>query len=156
MNKRFITLMMCLFVLLSVGFTRTWAMEEPDAETPSAEEVTEVTEGPIEGEEVSDPELEQPAPEQPSTLYQQLMACSTSDEAMSILEVASEEEIAAMSEEEIANAEAYINALLDQEEAEKEAAKAAEKEKDKPVESEIIYPIVNFDNVAPFVAPVEG
>ena len=51
-----------------------------------------------------------------------------------------------MTEEEIDEIEAYIESL----EPEPLPAVVLEKSEDEPVESEIIYPTVNFSNVAPF------
>ena len=72
-----------------------------------------------------------------------------------LAEATPEEELLALTEEENAKIEAKIEAL--------EPAPlppvgegTADVPADEPVISEIIYPTVNFDNVAPFGAPVEG
>lgn len=93
------------------------------------------------------------------SLFDRLMACNTFDEMLAIADTASEEEILALTDEENAQIEAKAAAL------EPEAMPPAEEqdlpeettdEQDAPVPSEIVYPTVNFDQVAPFGAPVEG
>lgn len=93
------------------------------------------------------------------SLFDRLMACDTFDEMLAIADTASEEEILALTDEENAQIEAKAAAL------EPEALPPAEEqdlpeettdEQDAPVPSEIVYPTVNFDQVAPFGAPVEG
>lgn len=89
------------------------------------------------------------------SLFERLMACETLWDLYTLAEATPEEELLALTEEENAKIEAKIEAL--------EPAPlppvgegTADVPADEPVISEIIYPTVNFDNVAPFGAPVEG
>lgn len=89
------------------------------------------------------------------SLFERLMACETLWNLYTLAEATPEEELLALTEEENAKIEAKIEAL--------EPAPlppvgegTADVPADEPVISEIIYPTVNFDNVAPFGAPVEG
>lgn len=89
------------------------------------------------------------------SLFERLMACETLWDLYTLAEATPEEELLALTEEENAKIEAKIEAL--------EPAPlppvgegTADVPEDEPVISEIIYPTVNFDNVAPFGAPVEG
>lgn len=89
------------------------------------------------------------------SLFERLMACETLWDLYTLAEATPEEELLALTEEENAKIETKIEAL--------EPAPlppvgegTADVPADEPVISEIIYPTVNFDNVAPFGAPVEG
>lgn len=89
------------------------------------------------------------------SLFERLMACESLWDLYTLAEATPEEELLALTEEENAKIEAKIEAL--------EPAPlppvgegTADVPADEPVISEIIYPTVNFDNVAPFGAPVEG
>ena len=83
-------------------------------------------------------------------LFGRLMSCETLDELFALLESASEEELAALTEAEVAAVEARIEAL------EGEPLPDVILESDAPVESEIFWPTVNYSNVAPFGDPVVG
>ena len=83
-------------------------------------------------------------------LYGRLMSCETLDELFALIESASEEELAALTEAEVAAVEARIEAL------EGEPLPDVILESDAPVESEIFWPTVNYSNVAPFGDPVVG
>ena len=90
-------------------------------------------------------------------LFERLMACETLEELYALAQATPKEELDALTEEQNAQIKAKITAL---EPAplppigENEAAVAAVEAE--TADSEIIYPIVDFDNVAPFGAPVEG
>lgn len=88
-------------------------------------------------------------------LFERLMACETLWDLYTLAEATPEEEMLALTDDENAQIRAKIEAL--------EPAplppvgeSTADVPADEPVISEIIYPTVNFDNVAPFGAPVEG
>lgn len=89
------------------------------------------------------------------SLFERLMACETLWDLYTLAEATPEEEMLALTDDENAQIRAKIEAL--------EPAplppvgeSTADVPADEPVISEIIYPTVNFDNVAPFGAPVEG
>lgn len=86
------------------------------------------------------------------SLFERLMACETLDELFAIVDETPEAELMALTEEENAQIEAKIAAL----EPEPLPPVVLEELENETVISEIIYPAVNFDNVAPFGAPVEG
>ena len=86
------------------------------------------------------------------SLFERLMACKTLDELFAIVDATPEEELMALTDEENAKIEAKIAAL----EPEPLPPVVLEECENESVISEIIYPAVNFDNVAPFGAPVEG
>lgn len=88
----------------------------------------------------------------PCHLFDKLMACKTLEELFALIHETSEEELAALSEEQVAAIEVKIAAL----EPEPLPAVVIEESTDEPVISEIVYPTVNFDDVAPFGAPVVG
>jgi hypothetical protein len=87
-----------------------------------------------------------------SSLYERLMACGTLEELFILIEATPEAELMQLSESEVAAVEAKITAL----EPEPLPPLVIEESTDVPVESEIVYPAVNFDNVAPFGDPVVG
>lgn len=86
------------------------------------------------------------------SLFERLMACKTLEELFTIVDETPQEVLLALTEEENAQIEAKIAQL----EPEPLPPVVIEETMDVPVVSEIIYPTVNFDNVAPFGAPVEG
>lgn len=86
------------------------------------------------------------------SLFERLMACETLEELFAIVDETPEAELMALTEEENAEIEAKIAAL----EPEPLPPVVLEECENETVISEIIYPAVNFDNVAPFGAPVEG
>lgn len=86
------------------------------------------------------------------TLFERLMACTSLEELFKIIDDTSEEELLSLTDEENVKIEAKITEL----EPEPLPPVVIDNSKDEPVVSEIIYPTVNFDNVAPIGAPVEG
>lgn len=86
------------------------------------------------------------------SLFDRLMACETYEELMEMIESLTEEEIGELTEEQVAQIDEKALAL--------EPAPLPEvisdEPDDEPADSEIIYPTVNFDHVAPFGAPVVG
>ena len=80
------------------------------------------------------------------------MACKTLDELFTLADKTPEEQLLALTDEQNAQIEAKIAAL----EPEPLPPVVIGETKDEPVTSEIIYPTVNFDKVAPFGAPVGG
>lgn len=86
------------------------------------------------------------------SLFDRLMACDTLDELYAIAEDTPEDELRALTKEENAQIEKKIADL----EPDPLPPVVLEESTDEPVPSEIIYPTVNFDKVAPFGDPVEG
>lgn len=88
----------------------------------------------------------------PCHLYQRLMACETFEELMMLIEATPEEALLALTEDEVMQIEAKIAEL------EPEPLPPVELEEcvNETYISEIIYPAVNVDDVAPFGDPVVG
>jgi len=79
------------------------------------------------------------------------MACQTLEEFFALVDETPEEAFLTLTEEENAQIDAKIDALMP------EPAPAIEQEiSEPPVPSEIICPTVNFDKVAPFGEPVQS
>ncbi len=120
---------------------------EQAQETP-VEETGQEQEMPVEDIEHDDevPEKDEPA------LYARIMACTTLEEISIVLEEATDEEFASLTDEENMEIGAYIESF--------EQAPlppiVITKFDDEPVASEIIYPTVSFTKVAPFGTPVTG
>ena len=91
-------------------------------------------------------------PEAGSSLFERLMACTTLEELFALIDETPEEQLMQLSESQVAEVEAKIAAL----EPEPLPAVEIEESSDEPVPSEIIYPTVNFDDVAPLGDPVVG
>lgn len=87
----------------------------------------------------------------PCHLFDRIMACMTIEEAEAIIEAASEEALALLTEEQIALIEAHLTALMPE-----PLPPITIEESEPPVESEIYSPTVNFTYVAPFGEPVTG
>ena len=122
--------------------------------TPAPEATPEATPTPTVEPTPAPTEEPTPAPEpktEPS-LFERLMACTTLEELFTLADETPEEELLALTDEENAKIEAKIAAL----EPEPLPAVVIEESSDEPVPSEIIYPTVNFDEVAPFGDPVVG
>lgn len=100
------------------------------------------------------PPVTETQPQDPAVtaLFDQLMACTTLDELFTLADKTPEEQLLALTDEQNAQIEAKIAAL----EPEPLPPVVIGETKDEPVTSEIIYPTVNFDKVAPFGAPVGG
>lgn len=98
------------------------------------------------------PTVTEPQDPAVSALFDQLMACKTLDELFTLVDKIPEAQLLALTDEQNAQIEAKIAAL----EPDPLPPVVIGETKDVPVTSEIIYPTVNFDKVAPFGAPVGG
>ena len=85
-------------------------------------------------------------------LFDKIMKCETLDEIWALFDAASEEAINALTDEQNAQIDAKIEAL----EPAPVPAVVIEQTKETTVPSEIVYPTVNYTNVAPFGAPATG
>ena len=85
-------------------------------------------------------------------LYARLMACTTLEEFYAQVDAATEEELSALTENQVRQVEAKIAEL----EPEPLPPVVLEESEDEPVTSEIVYPTKNFALVAPFGSPVVG
>lgn len=151
-KRKLLCLLLSLILLCSLAIPGTLAVSADAANDDAAPvEVNIVYPQP------STPDAQTTEPEEDCTplgpsLYERIMACTTLEEIDAILDAATEQELAALTEEE--NRE--INALIESLEPEPAPAVIPEENDDAPVVSEIIYPTVNFDQVAPLGDPVVG
>lgn len=100
------------------------------------------------------------------SLFDRLMACETYEELVEMVDAMTEEELLALTEEQIVQVEEKLLALEPEPLPEiildengnviGEAFADDEPGDEEPFVSEILYPTVNFDHVAPFGEPVVG
>ena len=112
---------------------------------PAAEKAAEAT-----AEPTVEP-TDEPAAPVVSDLYERIMACETLEEIDAIIAETPEEELRAMTEEQVAQIEAKMTELFPE-----PLPAIVIEESEPPVESEIYVPTVNYTKVAPFGAPVKG
>lgn len=100
------------------------------------------------------PEDEQPVVTKPvdsTALFERLMAAETMEAFEAIIEETPEEQLKALTEEQVAQVEAHAESL------EPEPLPPIDvTPSEPPVQSEVYRPTVNYTNVAPFGAPVTG
>lgn len=87
----------------------------------------------------------------PCHLFDRLMACQTLEEIEAIIKATPEDVLKSLSEEQVAQVEAYMDKLIPA-----PLPAIVIEESEPPVESEIYRPTVNYTNVAPFGEPVTG
>lgn len=152
---KIIGLLLSLVLMLGVALTGTLATStdttgsgsEFSISTGTMEKTEQDSATPLEDAENNDIAFTED-----ESLYARLMACETLDELFAIVDAASEDELMALTDEENAEIEAKITDL----ESAPLPPVILEDCENESVISEIIYPAVNFDHVAPFGAPVEG
>ena len=84
-------------------------------------------------------------------LMKKIMACKTLEEIEAIIKATPEDVLKSLSEEQVAQVEAYMDKLMPA-----PLPAIVIEESEPPVESEIYRPTVNYTNVAPFGDPVTG
>lgn len=84
-------------------------------------------------------------------LMKKIMACKTLEEIEAIIKATPENVLKSLSEEQVAQVEAYMDKLMPA-----PLPAMVIEESEPPVESEIYRPTVNYTNVAPFGDPVTG
>ena len=87
----------------------------------------------------------------PCHLFDKIMACTTLEEIDAIIKATPEDVLKSLSEEQVAQVEAYMDKLMPA-----PLPAIVIEESEPPVESEIYRPTVNYTNVAPFGEPVTG
>ena len=87
----------------------------------------------------------------PCHLFDRLMACQRLEEIEAIIKATPEDVLKSLSEEQVAQVEAYLDKLMPA-----PLPAIVIEESEPPVESEIYRPTVNYTNVAPFGEPVTG
>lgn len=115
------------------------APEKPDEETPAVH---------IEGcsDDCTDADCKCPC-----HLMKKIMECKTLEEIEAIIKATPEDVLKSLSEEQVAQVEAYMDSLMPA-----PLPAIVIEESEPPVESEIYRPTVNYTNVAPFGEPVTG
>lgn len=167
MKKRFLALFLCcvmVFTLLPAALTMAFATGEADGEeTAPAQETTDVVPG-----DTGDLDDEQPTGEQDkqdeqpvvtklvdstalTALFERLMAAETMEAFEAIIEETPEEQLKALTEEQVAQVEAHADSLMPEPLPPIDVTPS-----EPPVQSEVYRPTVNYTNVAPFGAPVTG
>ena len=84
-------------------------------------------------------------------LMKKIMECKTLEEIEAIIKATPEDVLKSLSEEQVAQVEAYMDKLMPA-----PLPAIVIEESEPPVESEIYRPTVNYTNVAPFGDPVTG
>lgn len=120
--------------------------EDNTVETNTADETT-TDETVIDDDAVVEEQVVEEVESPESDLYTRLMNTTTVEEFDAVANTATEEEISLLSDEQNNNISDHVNLLDDHE----EVVANEEVIDDSPVISEIIYPTVNFTNVAPLV-----
>ena len=87
----------------------------------------------------------------PCHLMKKIMECKTLEEIEAIIKATPEDVLKSLSEEQVAQVEAYMDKLMPA-----PLPAMVIEESEPPVESEIYRPTVNYTNVAPFGDPVTG
>ena len=87
----------------------------------------------------------------PCHLMKKIMECKTLEEIEAIIKATPEDVLKSLSEEQVAQVEAYMDKLMPA-----PLPAIVIEESEPPVESEIYRPTVNYTNVAPFGEPVTG
>lgn len=87
----------------------------------------------------------------PCHLFNKIMACTTLEEIEAMIEATPEDVLRSLSEEQIAQVEAHMEALMPT-----PLPAIVIEESEPPVESEICRATVNYTDVAPFGEPVTG
>lgn len=173
MKRKILALLLSLAMLLSVGgmvegtlavgisvdSTRSSVTlgEVDPVPTPAPEATPETTPDATPAPDTTPAEA--PTPEvSPETtpvvekdLYDRLMACQTLEEIEAIIKGTPEDVLKSLSEEQVAQVEAYMDKLMPA-----PLPAIVIEESEPPVESEIYRPTVNYTNVAPFGDPVTG
>ena len=86
-----------------------------------------------------------------TALFERLMAAETMEEFEAIIEETPEEQLKALTEEQVAQVEAHADSLMPEPLPPIDVTPS-----EPPVQSEVYRPTVNYTNVAPFGAPVTG
>lgn len=135
------------------GSVAVYADQTEETLAPANEETVALTIEETAGatEEVVEP-TEETAVETTGKLMEQILACTDIEELWTILDELSEAECADLTGDEVAQ----INSKLESLEPAPVAAVVIEESEDQIVASQIEAPTVNYTNVAPIGAPVNG
>ena len=145
-SKKIFAAVLSLVLIVAMTIPGTLA---PSNGQDSAEGEFTVADGSMSSAPDAEPTVE---PEAGPSLFERLMACTTLEELFALIDETPEEQLMQLSESQVAEVEAKIAAL----EPEPLPSVEIEESSDEPVPSEIIYPTVNFDDVAPLGDPVVG
>ena len=127
--------------------------EENTVETNTVDETT-TDETVIDDDAVVEEQVVEEVESPESDLYTRLMNTTTVEEFDAVANTATEEEIALLTEEQNNDIQTHYDSFEVSEEIIEDTVEVIEVQDDEPVPSEIIYPTVNFSNVAPLVNSV--
>ena len=127
--------------------------EDNTVETNTADETT-TDETVIDDDAVVEEQVVEEVESPESDLYTRLMNTTTVEEFDAVANTATEEEIALLTEEQNNDIQTHYDSFEVSEEIIEDTVEVIEVQDDEPVPSEIIYPTVNFSNVAPLVNSV--
>ena len=127
--------------------------EENTVETNTVDETT-TDETVIDDDAVVEEQVVEEVESPESDLYTRLMNTTTVEEFDAVANTATDEEIALLTEEQNNDIQTHYDSFEVSEEIIEDTVEVIEVQDDAPVPSEIIYPTVNFSNVAPLVNSV--
>ena len=127
--------------------------EENTVETNTVDETT-TDETVIDDDAVVEEQVVEEVESPESDLYTRLMNTTTVEEFDAVANTATEEEIALLTEEQNNDIQTHYDSFEVSDEMIEDTVEVIEVQDDAPVPSEIIYPTVNFSNVAPLVNSV--
>ena len=127
--------------------------EENTVETNTVDETT-TDETVIDDDAVVEEQVVEEVESPESDLYTRLMNTTTVEEFDAVANTATEEEIALLTEEQNNDIQTHYDSFEVSEEIIEDTVEVIEVQDDEPIPSEIIYPTVNFSNVAPLVNSV--
>ena len=127
--------------------------EENTVETNTVDETT-TDETVIDDDAVVEEQVVEEVESPESDLYTRLMNTTTVEEFDAVANTATDEEIALLTEEQNNDIQTHYDSFEVSEEIIEDTVEVIEVQDDEPIPSEIIYPTVNFSNVAPLVNSV--
>ena len=127
--------------------------EENTVETNTVDETT-TDETVIDDDAVVEEQVVEEVESPESDLYTRLMNTTTVEEFDAVANTATDEEIALLTEEQNNDIQTHYDSFEVSEEIIEDTFEVIEVQDDEPIPSEIIYPTVNFSNVAPLVNSV--
>ena len=127
--------------------------EENTVETNTVDETT-TDETVIDDDAVVEEQVVEEVESPESDLYTRLMNTTTVEEFDAVANTATDEEIALLTEEQNNDIQTHYDSFEVSDEMIEDTVEVIEVQDDAPVPSEIIYPTVNFSNVAPLVNSV--
>lgn len=145
--------MLCTAVPTINAVAEDTGTEDNTVETNTADETT-TDETVIDDDAVVEEQVVEEVESPESDLYTRLMNTTTVEEFDAVANTATDEEIALLTEEQNNDIQTHYDSFEVSDEMIEDTVEVIEVQDDAPVPSEIIYPTVNFSNVAPLVNSV--